>query len=358
MILCSAFDKNVNVGEINNVYDMHGRVLDNYLISAESSEDNYSYVLDAEFIDVDVTREFLKENNIIKVQESYGTEIFPITKVNINKGKIKVTARQYIYDKLHYLFLRGDVRAVNMQCAEAMQYLYKSTQEYKNHIPYAFNFGLGCNITDVNTSYFENCTLIDAFIKKDQALVKRWNGQARFRGNSFRIDKRDSSFYNYFELRNNKNLRLLEINNNIDDTYNCIYAEGENIKCTTAIFSPNYKEGDFIRSIVKKYDVTVQDVDHQYGFSHDYEAIEELKRLAMLEFTENKIDKVKNLYNVEFIDLKDSLEYKEFDIKPYELHQELRIVDDDKGISVYGRIIGKKYDILKQRTINIELEEF
>lgn len=355
MILCSAF----NGYETESVLEKEfGYVLDNYLINMESNENNYSYVLDAEFIDVDVTRGFLREGNILKVLESYGYELFTITKINVNKGKIKIVARQYIYDRLHYLFLRGDVRCVNMQCAEAMQYLYKSTEEYKNHIDYAFNFGLGCNITDVNTSYFENCTLIDAFVKKDQSLVNRWHGQARFRGNSFRIDKRDSAYYNSFELRNNKNLKLLEINNNVDETFNCVYAKGTNVYLANAVFSPNYREKHFIRSVVKEYDVTVKDEEHDYGWDNINLAWQELRRLANLEFTENKIDKVKNFYNVEFIDLKDSLEYKEFDIQPYELHQELRLVDDDKGISVYGRIIGKKYDIVKQKTIDIDLEEF
>lgn len=358
MVLCSVFDKDINVEEITNVFEMQGRVLDNYMINAGTEENCESYVLDSEFIYTDITRENLKEKNILKVREGYGYEIFTITKINVNKGKIKVTARQYVYDKLHYLFLRGDVRAVNMQCAEAMQYLYKATEEYKRHVSYAFNFALGCNITDANTAYFENCTLIDAFIKLEQSLKNRWCGQARFRGNSFRIDKRDSAYYNSFELRNNKNLKLLEINNNIDDTCNCIYAEGENIKYSEPIFSPNYKEGDYIRSKVKKYDVTIQDNEHDYGFNHDYEAIEELKRLANLEFALNKIDKIKYFYNVEFIDLKDSLEYKDFNITDYELHQELRIVDDEKGVNVLGRVICKKYDIVKQRVVDIDVEEF
>ncbi|MGM9536559.1 MAG: hypothetical protein ACI3VR_14940, partial [Intestinibacter sp.] len=110
--------------------------------------------------------------------------------------------------------------------------------------------------------------------------------------------------------------------------------------------------------VIKYDDVKVKDPERNddEGFDTLEEAQQELIRRAELEFSQNHIDQIKGDYRVNFLQLDQTEEYKDYvQAERIYLGDEIDVYEEKLDINITVRAKRKRFDVLKQRVIEIEL---
>ena len=327
-------------------------ILDNICTSCKVTENlDGTYELDAEFIiDNDGLWEYIQEEAILKVKIDYGDEYFRIIKPRKTRNKIIIYAVQVtIYETIHLWI--NDVRPTGLNGTAAINWILDGAVGVKELEVYS-------NISASSTAYYENMNMYKAIHDCDQSFLNRWGGEIQRRGYLLRvIDKvgKDRGV----QIRSCKNLRGFEANTDIDSITTRIKPKGyDGITIDGFIDSPiinNYARvytKEFIYSDIK----VKSSEDETEGFSTLEEAQAELERLAKLEYTENKVDIINADYTIDFVDLSQTEEYKDY-IKAERVYigDEVTVFESKLNINVVVRAIERKFNILTQKVEEIKL---
>ena len=327
-------------------------ILDNICTSCKVTENlDGTYGLDAEFIiDDDGLWEYLQEEAILKIKVDYGAEYFRITKPRKTRNRIIIYAVQVtIYETIH-LWL-NDVRPTGLNGTAAINWILDGAVGVKELEVYS-------NISASNTAYYEDMNMYKAIHDCDQSFLNRWGGEIQRRGYLLRIlDKvgKDRGV----QIRSCKNLKGFEANTDVDSITTRIKPKGyDGITINGFIDSPILN--NYARAYTKEFtysDVKVKSSESETeGFNTLEEAQAELKRLAQLEYTENNVDIISADYTIDFVDLSQTEEYKNY-IKAEKVYigDEVSVFESKLNINVVVRAIERKYNVLTQKVEEIKL---
>lgn len=326
-------------------------ILDNICTSCQITENlDGTYELDAEFrVDEEGLWKNLEEEAILKVKIDYGDEYFRITQPYKKRNRITVYAIQVtIYEEMH-LWL-NDVRPTDLNGAAAINWILDGATGVKELEVYS-------NISASNTAYYEDMNMYQALHDCDQSFQNRWGGEIQRRGYMLKILDAVGEDRGV-QVRSNKNLTGFECKTNTESIVTRIKPKGYDGITADYVDSPiinkypRVKTKEFNYSNVK----VKSSEDDEEGFSTLEEAQAELKRLAELEFTENKIDIISADYTINFVDLSKTEEYKSY-IKAERVYigDIVSVYEEKLDINVSVRAIERIYDVLAQKVKEIKL---
>ena len=327
-------------------------VLDNICRSCTVEEDITSgnYVLDAEFlVDSGGLWNELVEESILKAQLDYGTEIFVIKKVKKQSRYITVAAVQMTIHACNTLWLE-DVRPTNTNGQGALSHMLTNAIGKKKEIV------LQSNISVMNTAYYQRKRLQEALFNADNSFIDRWGGEVLRRGYTLSINDR-IGMDRKVVIRRGKNLTGFEGTTDLDQL--CTMAKGvgfDGITHEGYIMSPLAEQYDQYYPREFKYDdVKVKTENDTEGYDTLEEAQVELIRRVNLEYTKNHVDELRAEYNLSFIPLSMTEEYKHLASETIYLGDTVKIQETLLGIDLKVRVISRKYDVMKQKPISMTL---
>ena len=300
----------------------------------------------------------IEEEAILKVKLDYGYEIFDIVKATKNTRDITVFARQHTIEKQLSIRLE-DVRPENQNGYSALQWMLENSNEYKEDKHYARELEFSSDIETISTAYYQGMRLYEGLFDCDQSFIDRWGGEIQRRGYRTTINKKIGQDRG-FQVRHAKNMSGFESETSIDSVYTRIKPKAYNgYTIDGYVQSSNIDKYATVRTITIKYeDVKLQE-DCEEG-EVGYETLEELQaeliRRAELEFTENHIDEIQGTYTVSFEDLSKTEEYKNYTIlERCYLGDTVNVFIDKLDVNISVRAIRKKYNVMTQKVISIEL---
>lgn len=327
-------------------------VLDNICRSCTVEEDIASgnYVLDAEFlVDSGGLWNELVEESILKCQLDYGTEIFVIKKVKKQSKYISVTAVQMTIHACNTLWLE-DVRPTNTNGQGALSHMLTNSIGKKKEIV------LQSNISVINTAYYQRKRLQEALFSADNSFIERWGGEVLRRGYTLSINDR-IGMDRKVVIRRGKNLTGFEGTTDLDQL--CTMAKGvgfDGITHEGYIMSPLADQYDQYYPREFKYDdIKVKTENDTEGYDTLEEAQAELIRRVNLEYTKNHVDELRAEYNLSFIPLSMTEEYKHLASETIYLGDTVKIQETLLGIDLKVRVISRKYDVIKQKPLSMTL---
>ena len=327
-------------------------VLDNICRSCKVEEDITSgnYTLDAEFlVDSGGLWNELVEESILKVQLDYGTEIFVMKKVKKQSRYITVAAVQMTIHACNTLWLE-DVRPTNTNGQGALSHMLTNAVGKKKEIV------LQSNISVINTAYYQRKRLQEALFSADNSFIERWGGEVLRRGYTLSINDRIGTDRGVI-IRRGKNLTGFEGTTDLDQL--CTMAKGvgfDGITHEGYVMSPLAEQYDQYYPREFKYDdVKVKTENDTEGYDTLEEAQAELIRRVNLEYSKNHVDELRAEYNLSFIPLSMTEEYKHLASETIYLGDTVKIQETLLGIDLKVRVISRKYDVMKQKPISMTL---
>lgn len=335
------------------VLGMNGKSLDKYCTKSTTEEDLSSgnYILDATFLIEDNLQDLLQEEVILKVLMDYGEEIFRISKVTVGTRYIDVVARQITVADSLTLWLE-DVRPTNLNGQGAATWLLDNSEGTKE-------ITIISDIPTTSTAYYPKMSLYKALHDCDQSFQNRWGGEVLRRGYTVYINSH-IGIDRGFTIREGKNLTGFEGTSNIDNLVTRARGQGFNGILGNYIDSLLISSYNRIYTNVIKYeDVKVKDENNQDGYDTLAQAQAELDRRIREEYSKNGIDKIKASYNINFVQLEKTEEYKNYVIAERVYSGDtIRVYIPRLGTDIKVRAISKKYDVLAQKTIEIKLSNY
>lgn len=327
-------------------------VLDNICRSCTVEEDITSgnYRLDAEFlVDNQGLWNNIVEESILKVQLDYGIEIFVIKKVTKQSKSIKVIAAQMTIHACNTLWLE-DVRPTDTNGQGALSHMLTNAIGKKKEIV------LQSNISTINTAYYQRKRLQEALFSADNSFIDRWGGEVLRRGYTLSINDR-IGMDRKVVIRRGKNLTGFEGTTDLDQL--CTMAKGvgfDGITHEGYVMSPLAEQYDQYYPREFKYDnVKVKTENDTEGYDTLEEAQAELIRRVNLEYTKNHVDELRAEYNLSFIPLSMTEEYKHLASETIYLGDTVKIQETLLGIDLKVRVISRKYDVMKQKPLSMTL---
>lgn len=337
----------------DKVLSTNGKSLDRYCTKCEVEEDisTGNYILDATFLIEDNLQDLLQEEVILKVLMDYGKEVFRISKVTVGTRYIDVVARQITIADSLTLWLE-DVRPTNLNGQGAVTWMLDKAEGKKE-------IEIISNIETTATAYYQRMSLYKALHDNDNSFLKRWGGEVQRRGYTVYINKR-IGIDRGVTIREGKNLTGFDSTSNIDNLVTRARGEGYNGILGNYIDSPLIDKYNRIYTSVIKYDdVKVKDENNTEGFDTEEEAIAELDRRISEEYSKNSIDKIKAIYNINFVQLEKTEQYKNYIIaERVYIGDTTRVYIPRLKVNIKVRSMIKKYDVLAQKTKEIKLSNY
>ena len=292
----------------------------------------------------------IHDEAILKVQMDYGEEIFRIAKCNKRNRDIVVFARQITTSETLDMWLE-DVRPTETKGLSALNHLKVNSIGNKN-------IEFKSDIDTISTAYYQRMSVYKAIHSAENSFINRWGGEVLRRGYTITINKR-IGLDRGVQIRSGKNLTGFEANTNIDNVVTRIRPVGYNgITTNTFIDSQLKNKYSSIKTKEIKYDdVKVKDENNpNEGFNTLKEAQAELTKRAEQEFSVNHIDELKADYRINFINLEQTEEYKDYiQTERIYLGDTVYVYEEKHDININVRCVSRKYDVLKQKVIEIEL---
>lgn len=351
IIKICVFKQDASPNEV--VYSNGDAILDNIIVDAKTEENLFTgeYYFDGvSLIDTNGLHENLSEEAILKCKLDYGDEYFRISKVNRSSRDVRVFARQITISEMLDMWIE-DTRPTDTSGQGALSILRNNSIGKKD-------IQMFSDIEKINTAYYMKMNLYEAIYNCDQSFLSRWGGETQRRGYSVSLNKRIGSDRGV-QIRSRKNLTGFEAKTDIDNVCTRIKPIGfDGITIDGYVDSPLIKKYSAIKTKNIKYDfVKVKNENNpEEGFNTLEEAQSELKRLAQLEFSEKHIDEIRADYKINFVQLEDTEEYKNFvQAERIYLGDTVNVYEERHKVNIHVRCIRKKYDVLRQKTIELEL---
>ena len=344
---------------IADVIGPKGDVLDSICTKCTTEEEcstTGDYTLDAEFVNGNPLSDKIYEDCILKVLMDYGYEIFRIVKYNPKLKRIVVMAKQITIEEQKALWL-DDVRPTDSNGQAALNHMLTNSIGTKE-------IQIESNISTVNTAYYEMMNFYEACFDCDQSFESRWGSdglEVVRRGNKITFNTSRGLKKN-LTVRERKNLTGFSGNANIDSYVTRGIGQGYNGIKGHYIESPKKDSYSRIKTKVFKYDdvkVRTKDMSaDEEGAIFDTlaEAQAELDRRVREEFSTNHVDDIQATYNVDFVQLESTEEYKEYSyLEKADVGDYVKVQIPSIGIDITVRVMKKTYDVLKQRTVDMQL---
>lgn len=342
----------------NVVLGSNGIALDNYCTKAIPTEDlSGTYLLDATFVIDNKIIDYLQEENILKVKMDYGDEVFRISKVTKSTRYIDIVARQITIADTIAMYL-DDVRPTNTNGLGALNTILSNADVGKGRVKEIF---VNSDISDISTAYYQNMSVYQAIHDCEQSFLNRWGGEVQRRAYTLTINKSIGANRGVC-IREGKNLTGFSADTNLNDL--CTRAIGESYNGIKGNYVYSSRADKYAKVYTKTFeynnirlkgDDTEEDSENTY-FDTKEEVIAELDKLVALEFSNNNVDELKATYNINFVQLEKTEEYKNYvQAERVFLGDTVRVYIPKLDTDIQVRVIEKKYDVLAQKTVEITL---
>lgn len=294
--------------------------------------------------------DMLTEESILKVSEEYGEEYFRIAKVIKSPRNITVFARHITISDILTLWCE-DVRPTGLNGAGAISWIYDNSIGNKL-------LTVNSDITDTNTSYFQNKNVYECLFTADNSFLDRWGGEVYRRGFNLAINKKVGQDRGV-TIRSKKNLTGFEANTSVDSLITRIYPKGYD----GITINEKYIDSKYINNYARIYtseekfdDVKVNGESVDDGFETLVEAQEELKRRVQQMYEVDKVDLLTATYTINFVELGKTEEYKNYSILEQTwLGDTVEVIEDTLGVNISVRVLKRKFDVLKNKRTETEL---
>lgn len=342
------------------VLGSNGITLDNICLKYSSTEELSStgdYTLDATFLlDEDGLYKNIVDEAILKALIDGEEEIFRIVKNTPTTRNVTIVAKQITITEQKQLWL-DDVRPTETGGQGAISHMYNNAVGVKE-------INISSDIVIVSTAYYQLMNLYQACYDCDQSFTNRWGTKGlettRRKYNLFLNSKRGTQ--SNLSIREGKNLTGFEASTNIDSFVTRGIGKGFNGIKGHYVESVNISKYARVNTKVFDYpDIKVKTADYQEGdegtwFDTEVEAIAELDRRVGLEFTENHVDEIKATYNINFVNLEKTEEYKNYSyLEKANIGDLVKVYVKSLDIDITVRVVKKKCDGLTQRVDEITL---
>lgn len=338
----------------NVVLTSNGHSLDRFCLKAEGFKDLAgNFRLEANFIN-SKERPEIEKGHIIKVLDEYDRdEIFRVTTFNPGLMVTELIAFQITITESQSVWLK-DVRPTKTSGNVALNNMYSGADSFG----FSKEMIVSSDITDISTAYYQKMTLFKAIYDCDQSFINRWGGETLRHQYNLSINKQIGKD-NGVTIREGKNLLGFKANTNVDSL--CTVAIGQGFDGI---------EGDYIASPLKdKYpraypkvieysDVKVRNESdsNDEGFATLEEAKKELNRRIKEEFSKNHIDEVKATYDIEFLQLEKTEEYKNYaGVEITDLGDIVRVYVSSLDLTLTTRVIEKTVNYLNGHVLKTKL---
>ncbi|MCR6516332.1 NlpC/P60 family protein [Clostridium sp. LY3-2] len=337
------------------VLQSNGKVLDSICTMLEGEEDLAgNFIVEANFINDKNLVEFIKKGSILKVRNEFGEdEIFRITTLESGTMLINIIAFQITITDTQTLWLK-DTRPTNTNGQGALTSLYNAADSFG----FPKEIFVDSDITIQSTAYYMNMTLYNALYNCDQSFINRWGGETLRRQYNLSINSRIGQDRGHC-IREGKNLTGFKATVNFDGLVTVAIGKGYEGIEGHYIESP--LKNKYPRAYIKEIeysDVKVRkpsDNDSE-GFNTLDDAIKELDKRIKEEFFKNHIDEIKATYDINFIQLAQTEEYKEYSyLERFDIGDTVRVKVNSLDIELTTRIINKKVDYLSARVLEMKL---
>ncbi|MEX6642380.1 phage tail spike protein [Clostridium perfringens] len=327
------------------VLNSNGYSLDNWCTLANGFKDlagNFRF--EGNFIN-DKKRPEIEKGYILKVLDEYGRdEIFRITTCNKNTMITSIIAFQITITETQSLWL-DDVRPTECSGTSSIQYIFDGA----NSFGFPKEIFVSSNISNTSTAYYQKMSMFNALHNCDQSFKNRWGGEVlRHQYNLTINDKIGQD--NGVIIREGKNLLGFKANTNIDSLATVLIGKGFDGITGDYIESPlkdKYPRA-FIK-VIEYSDIKVRNESdsNDEGFATLEEAQREINKRIKEEFSQKHVDEVKAQYDIDFIQLEQTEEFKEYaSLQILDVGDIARVYVDSLDLKLTTRVVEKNINYL------------
>ncbi|MDU6176090.1 MAG: phage tail spike protein [Clostridium perfringens] len=327
------------------VLSSNGYSLDNWCTLANGFKDlagNFRF--EGNFVN-DKERPEIEKGYILKVLDEYGRdEIFRITTCNKNTMITSIIAFQITITETQSLWL-DDVRPTECSGTSSIQYIFDGA----NSFGFPKEIFVSSNISNTSTAYYQKMSMFNALHNCDQSFKNRWGGEVlRHQYNLTINDKIGQD--NGVIIREGKNLLGFKANTNIDSLATVLIGKGFDGITGDYIESPlkdKYPRA-FIK-VIEYSDIKVRNESdsNDEGFETLEAAQREINKRIKEEFSEKHVDEVKAQYDIDFIQLEQTEEFKEYaSLQILDVGDIARVYVDSLDLRLTTRVVEKHINYL------------
>lgn len=329
----------------DKVLSSNGYSLDNWCTLANGFKDlagNFRF--EGNFIN-DKQRPEIEKGYILKVLDEYGRdEIFRITTCNKNTMITSIIAFQITITETQSLWL-DDVRPSGCSGTSSIQYIFDGA----NSFGFPKEIFVSSNISNTSTAYYQKMSMFNALHNCDQSFKNRWGGEVlRHQYNLTINDKIGKD--NGVIIREGKNLLGFKANTNIDSL--CTVAIGKGFDGITGDYIESPIKNKYPRAFIKviEYsDIKVRNESdsNDEGFETLEAAQREINKRIKEEFSQKHVDEVKAQYDIDFIQLEQTQEFKEYaSLQILDVGDIARVYVDSLDLKLTTRVVEKHINYL------------
>lgn len=291
--------------------------------------------------------DMLIKGTIIKVDDEYGEEVFRIASVQKNKKCMQIYARQITIEDTLTLWL-DDVRPENQNGQGALQWILNNAKGVKEIF-------VSSDIKNISTAYYIDKNMYESITDGDNAFLERWGGEIKRNKYNLAINTRVGQNAGV-EIASRKNLTGFDVREN-ETVITGIKAKGFDGIGDTIVYSPLREQ--YPRTYIKEFkyeDVRLKSEDYPEGYETLEQAQGELIKRAKLEFSKNNVDKIQADYNVNFVDLEQTEEYKDIQAtQKIGIGDTVKVRIDTYDIDIDVRCIEREYSPKKKKRLTTKL---
>ncbi|MDB2071372.1 phage tail spike protein [Clostridium paraputrificum] len=339
----------------SKVLNNNGIVLND--IQIEGIFKNKEYTWEGSFIiDEEGLYKNIERNCILKIKVHYGYEIFRIENTVKDLNYLRVFARQITISDTLDIYLR-DVRPENKSALSALQYLKENSVEYGENRQYAKDIEFYSDLGSVSTAYYQGMSLYQALHDCDQSFQNRWGGEVQREGYRVSLLQKEGKDRGY-EIRSRKNLQGFEEDINLDNVFTRLDVRGFDTLKLPYFIDSEYLESYDGKILTKnlKYENVKLNGENVVADEGDIiceteeEAYAKLAELAEKEFAENHIDQLKATYNINFVLIGDTEEYKDIKglIEVIRKGDIVHVYEEKYGIKIAVRVVDIEFNTVRQ----------
>ncbi|QYC53128.1 endopeptidase-endolysin [Clostridium phage CPQ4] len=329
--------------------------LDEILINAtitQTEDDFYAEIVLA--VKKDESLKYIYDNlieeAIITLEDEYGDEFFRISNIRKDKRTITIFARQITIADQLTLFLK-DCRPENMNGQATLSKLQNDAVGRNKE------FFLTSDISDTSTAYYQNMSLYNALFGADNAFIVRWGGEVYRRQYNCKINTRVGQDKGV-QIKSRKNLTGFEIKSNVDDLCTRIVPRGfDGIEAPIVESELINNYSSVYTKVMEFSDIKVKNENNpDEGFDTLAQAQQVLQERARTQFTLFNIDKLQATYNINFIELSKTEQYKDYSqAESVEIGDTVEVIEDTYGTKIKARCIKRVYSVTMKKRLSTEL---
>ena len=338
-------DFTVNYGTINTTIE-----------AFVEEERNGLFELSFIILNTDNLFSYVKEENIVvaNANDTLLDQKFRIYMTRkLMNNRVEVFARHISFD-LMYDYI-DNVSFTNQSCQYALNQLFINSSFSKHYKGYS-------DIVNAQNYKMSMANILEAIGGKSGSILDTFgNGAELLRDNEniHVLNKRGHD--NSVTIEYRKNLTGFELEEDTTDLVTRILPYAK--------YSPTDKEGNTLDEVIVKADFVdspfINNYSHPYIKTIDYSekfedeeipTVEKLIKLAQNEYENNKVDRLKQNFKIDFIPLSKCVGYEGLEDK-ISLCDTVTIIDTRYNINTQAKVIKTVFNVLKNRYESIELGE-